>query len=112
MSLTTEGYRELKQMNKDKVGQPFHYSNIFLLLLGYDAKAYFHRPYRQTNEDIAQGHVNGKVPTSIPDCTTINKRIIKLDIKIKDDCSSKEPKNNNVIIAIDSTGIKITNRDQ
>ena len=60
---------ELKEMNKDKVGEPFHYPNTFLLLLGY-AKAYFHLPYRQT-EGIAQGHAKGKVP-SIPDYTTIN----------------------------------------
>ena len=43
---------ELKEMNKDKVGEPFHYPNTFLLLLGY-AKAYFHLSYRQT-EGIAQ----------------------------------------------------------
>ena len=43
---------ELEEMNKDKVGEPFHYTNIFLLLLGY-AKVYFHLPYRQT-EGIAQ----------------------------------------------------------
>ena len=54
---------ELKEMNKDKVGEPFHYPNTFLLLLGY-AKVYFHLPYRQT-EGIAQGHAKGKVP-SIP----------------------------------------------
>ena len=96
-------------MNKDKVGEPFHYPNTFLLLLGY-AKIYFHLPYRQTKEGIAQGHAKGKVP-SIPDYTTINRRINRLDIKIKDDCSSdKEPKNNYIIIAIDSTGIKVTNR--
>ena len=34
---------ELKEMNKDKVGEPFHYPNTFLLLFGY-AKAYFHLP--------------------------------------------------------------------
>jgi len=55
-------------------------------------KVYFHWPYRQTKEGIAQGHVNGKVPTSIPDYATINKRINKLDIKIKDDCSSRAKK--------------------
>ncbi len=49
---------ELKEMNKDKVGEPFHYPNTFLLLLGY-AKVYFHLPYRQT-EGIAQGHAEGK----------------------------------------------------
>ena len=40
---------ELKEMNKDKVGEPFHYPNTFLLLLGY-AKVCFHLPYRQTEE--------------------------------------------------------------
>ncbi len=69
---------ELKEMNKDKVGEPFHYPNTFLLLLGY-AKAYFHLPYRQT-EGITQGHAKGKVP-SIPDFTTINRRINRLNIK-------------------------------
>ena len=54
---------ELKEMNKDKVGEPFHYPNTFLLLLGY-AKVYFPLPYRQT-EGITQAHAKGKVP-SIP----------------------------------------------
>ena len=74
--------RELEEMNKDKVGEPFQYPNTFLLLLGY-AKVYFHLPYRQT-EGIAKGHAKGKVP-SIPDYTTINRRINRLDINIKDD---------------------------
>ena len=26
---------ELKEMNKDKVGEPFHYPDTFVLLLGY-----------------------------------------------------------------------------
>ena len=57
---------ELKEMNKDKVGlEPFHYPNTFLLLLLGYAKVYFHLPYRQTEEGIAQGHAKGKVP-SIP----------------------------------------------
>ena len=97
-------------MNKDKVGEPFHYPNTFLLLLGY-AKVYFHLPYRQT-EGIAQGHAKGKVP-SIPDYTTINRRINRLDIKIKDtDNKDKEFEDEYIVIAIDSTGIKVTNRGQ
>ena len=95
-------------MNKDKVGEPFHYPNTFLLLLGY-AKVYFHLPYRQT-EGIAQGHAKGKVP-SIPHYTTINRRINKLDIKIKDN-KSKEFQGEYIVIAVDSTGIKVTNRGQ
>ena len=44
---------ELKEINKNKIGEPFHYTNTFLLLLGY-AKVYFHLPLRQTKEGIAQ----------------------------------------------------------
>ena len=102
---------ELKQMNKDKVGEPFHYPNTFLLLLGY-AKAYFHLPYRQT-EGIAQGHAKGKLP-SIPDFTTINRRLNKLNIQINNNNNNKDnvSKDEYLIIAIDSTGIKVTNRGQ
>ena len=68
---------ELKEMNKDKVGEPFHYINTFLFLLGY-AKVYFLLPYRRT-EKIAQRHAKGKVSSihdySIPDYTIINKKI-------------------------------------
>ena len=99
---------DLKEMNKNKVGEPFHYPNTFLLLLGY-AKVYFHLPYRQT-EGIAQGHAKGKVP-SIPDYSTISRRINRLDIKIKDN-KSKEFKDDYIVVAIYSTGIKVTNRGQ
>ena len=55
---------ELKEMNKDKVGEPFHYPNTFLLLLGY-AKICFYLPYRQI-EGISQGHAKGKyLPSQI-----------------------------------------------
>jgi len=102
---------ELKEMNKDKVGEPFNYPDTFLVMLGY-AKAYFHLPYRQT-EGIAQEHAKGKVP-SIPDYTTINRRRInRLNIKIKDvDNKDKDSKDDYLIIVVDSTGIKVTNRGQ
>jgi len=68
-------------------------------------------PYRQT-EGIAQGHVKGKLP-SIPDYTTINRRINRLDIKInEDDNKNKEFEDEYIVIAIDSNGIKVTNRGQ
>ena len=59
---------KLKEMNQGKIGEPFHYTNTFLLLIGY-AKVYFHLPYRQTEEGITQDHAKGKVP-SIPNYTT------------------------------------------
>jgi hypothetical protein len=70
-------------------------------------------PFRQTKEGIAQGHAHGKVP-SIPDYTTINRRRInRLNIKIKDtDSKNKEFKDEYIVITIDSTGIKVTNRGQ
>ena len=103
--------KELTQMNKDKVGEPFHYPDTSLLLLGY-AKVYFHLPYRQT-EGIAQGHAKDKVP-SIPDYTTISRRTNRLNIKVEDAIipDKESTKDNYIIIAIDSTGIKVTNRGQ
>ncbi len=98
---------ELKEMNKDKVGEPFHYPNTFLLLLGY-AKAYFYLSYRQTKEDITQGHAKGKVP-SILGYVTINRRINMLNIKMEDN-KNKEFEDKYIVIAIDRTGIKMTNR--
>ena len=84
-------------------------TNTFLLLLGY-AKSYFYLPYIQT-EGIAQCHAKGKVP-SIPNYTTINRRINRLDIKIKNTTNNKESEDEYIVIAIDSTGIKVTNRGQ
>jgi len=74
-------------------------------LLGY-AKVYFHIPYRQ-KEGIAQGHAKGKVP-AIPDYTTIN----RLNIKIKMEMIKIDSIDDYFVIAIDITGLKVTNRGQ
>jgi hypothetical protein len=51
------------------------------------------------------------VPSSSPDYTIINRRMNRLDIKIKDTNSKvKEFKDEYIVIAIVSTGIKVTNR--
>lgn len=104
--------KELEVMNSGKIGEPFHYPDTFVLMLGY-AKVYFHLPYRQT-EGIVKGHARDKIP-SIPDFSTINRRVNRLDIRIENKSKSKEKSQNNnyyVIIAIDTTGIKVTNRGQ
>ena len=49
---------------------------------------------------------------SIPDFTTINRRINRLNIKIKEDNKNKEFEDQYIVIAIDGTGIKVTNRGQ
>lgn len=94
---------ELEKMNDGKVGEPYHYPESFIQLLGY-MRAYFHLPYRQT-EGVVKAHAGKKVP-SIPDYSTISRRVNKLAIKIN------ERIGNDIIIALDSTGIKVSNRGE
>jgi hypothetical protein len=95
--------KELKNMNNGKKGEPYAYPDSFIKLLGY-MRTYFHLPYRQT-EGVVRAHAKNKVP-SIPDYSTINRRVNKLDIKIK------ESLENDIVIALDSTGIKVSNRGE
>ena len=104
---------ELEKMNQGKEGRKFVYPDSFIKLLGY-MRAYFHLPYRQT-EGIVRAHAaNTLPPSSIPDYSNINRRINRLDIKISsydDDCKSNLH-DDNFVIAIDSTGVKVTNRGE
>jgi len=38
--------QELKQLNKTKVGEPYHYPNTLIMLLGF-IRILYHLPYRQ-----------------------------------------------------------------
>ena len=92
---------ELSLMNHGKVGEPYDYPDSFMQLLGY-MRAYFHLPYRQT-QGVIIAHASKKVP-DIPDYSTISRRINKLEIRIN------EKLGNDIVIALDSTGIKVSNR--
>jgi hypothetical protein len=96
-------------LNKDKIGKRAISISQYFFPSTWICQCIFHLPYRQS-EGIAQGHAHGKLP-SIPHYTTINRRINRLNIKVEDTVT-KETKDNYVIIAIDSTAIKITNRVQ
>ncbi|HEY6534380.1 MAG TPA: transposase [Candidatus Nitrosocosmicus sp.] len=96
-------------MSKYTVDELFRYLNNFLLLLLDYAKAYFHLSCRQT-DGIIQRHVKGKL-LSITDFTTIKRRINKLDIPINTD-KDKVSRDEYIVVAMDSTDIKVTNRDQ
>ena len=100
---------ELIEMNKNKEGRKFVYPDSFIKLLGY-MRAYFHLPYRQT-EGVVREHASNTLP-SIPDYSNISRRINRLDIKISLDDTHKSDLHNddNFVIAIDSTGLKVTNR--
>lgn len=102
---------ELEKMNKGKEGRKFVYPDSFIKLLGY-MRAYFHLPYRQT-EGIVRAHASNTLP-SIPDYSRICRRINGLNIKIDDDDDANKSSlhDDNFVIAIDSTGIKVTNRGE
>ena len=94
---------ELDNMNDGKEGACYRYPNSFVQLLGY-MRAYFHLPYRQT-EGVVRVYTDSKV-RSIPDYSTINRRVNKLDIRINKRIG------NDIVIVLDSTGIKVTNRGE
>jgi Transposase DDE domain len=96
-------HSELNGMNEGKEGAAYRYPDSFVQLLGY-MRVYFHLPYRQT-EGVVRAHANNKVP-SVPDYSTINRRINKLDIKLNNRIGD------DIVIVLDSTGIKVTNRGE
>jgi hypothetical protein len=63
-------------------------------------RAYFHLAYRQT-EGVVKARAIG-VP-SIPDYSTISRRVNKMDIAIDKRIG------NDIVIALDGTGIKVAN---
>jgi len=69
-------------------------------IVGY-ARVYFGLPYRQT-EGLLRTY--GNTIPKIPDYTAIHKRINRLDVTVDTKVG------NDIIIAIDSTGIKAANR--
>ena len=76
----------------------------FVQLLGY-MRVYFHLSYIQAEGVVVRAHANDKVP-SVPDYSTVNRCINKLDIKIDKRIG------NDIVITLDSTGMKITNRGE
>jgi hypothetical protein len=97
-------------MNEGKEGRKFVYPDSFIKLLGY-MRVYFHLPYRQT-EDIVRAHAYNTLP-SIPDYSNISRRINRLDIIISSDVDNKSSLHDDYfVIAIDSTGVKVTNRGE
>lgn len=92
--------KELAEMNRNKKGRRYQYPDSFIKILGY-VRAYFGLPYRQTEGLIRTYHM-----PAVPDYTVIHKRINKLNIRQKPGRAGRR----SIIIAIDSTGIKVTNR--
>jgi Transposase DDE domain len=98
---------ELEGMNKNKMGKPFLFPDSFILAVGY-IRYSFHLPYRQTEGIIKATGKN--LPEKPPSYGHICKRINKLNINITNDNTDDDDEY--IIIAIDGTGIKVTNRGQ
>ena len=99
---------ELQRMNENKMGKPFTFPNSFILAIGY-IRYSFHLPYRQT-EGIIKA-TGKRLPANPPSYGHICKRINKLNIDIKRE-KIDDDDDDYVIVSIDSTGIKVTNRGQ
>jgi len=95
--------KELAVMNCRKQGRKFLVPDSFMKIVGY-AKVYFGLPYRQT-EGLLRTYSDA-IP-HIPDYTIIHKRVNRLDIKVDPNLGNDE-----LIVAIDSTGIKVANRGE
>ena len=98
---------ELAQMNAGKPGRPFQYPESFIECMAR-IYVFFQLPYRQM-----EGFVR-KLTTFIPgikaaDYTTLFRRIKNLDLSLK---VTPAILAEDVIVAADSTGIKVTNRGE
>ncbi len=99
---------DLARMNENKKGKKYKFPDSFILIISY-IRVYFHFPYRQT-EGIIKATVVGK---SIPEYKRPSpsySQICRITNKIDIDINSSIDDNDVVIIAADSTGIKVTNR--
>ncbi len=95
--------KELKRMNQRKKGRPFEYPETFVHFSGLMYE-FLHLPYRQLEGALR------KLEDFIPklkaaDYTTLWHRITKLTIELP-------PSERELIVAVDSTGIKVTNRGE
>ena len=100
--------RELKQMNKGKRGKPFEYPEGFVRFLA-PIRVFFHLPYRQEEgfvEALAKLLPKLKV---VPDYSTIYRRVSAFVPEFEQSLADLDDE---VVIALDSSGIKVTPKDE
>ncbi len=93
-------------MNEKKKGKPYSFPDSFILVISH-VPTYLHLPYMQT-----KGVINGTEKTfpNHPSYGHRCKRINRLNIEFNSNNTSKD--NDDLTIALDSTGIKVTNKGQ
>jgi IS5 family transposase len=94
---------ELERMNARKEGGRYVYPEIFVRLLGY-VHLLFHLPYRQTEGFLkALRRFDSRI--EVPDYSTIDRRVNRLNVKL-----DTEDYGDDVVIAVDASGVKVSNR--
>jgi len=96
---------ELEGMNKGKEGAQFRYPDSFIRLLFF-MYVYLHLPYRQL-EGFTKALAKYVRGLKVPDHSSIQWRAGKLPIKLD---KALVESNEDVVIALDASGIKVANR--
>ena len=97
---------ELFKMNKGKNGRPFKYPHRLIMFLG-TLRVVFRIPYRQL-EGFAR-KLGNLISIPSPDYSTLSLRIPALNL---DKELGYVQRGEEVVIAVDATGIKVTNRGE
>lgn len=98
---------EVSRLNKGKRGRPFEYPEQFILFMAI-IHISFYLPYRQL-EGFTRKLAEYIPEMSSADYTTLFRRMKSLDIDITDTVPSSSK---NRIVAVDSTGIKVSSRGE
>jgi len=96
---------ELERMNAGKEGGRYVYPEVFVRLLGY-VHLLFHLPYRQT-EGFLKALRRFDSRFQVPDYSTIDRRVNRLGVRLDEEERSY---GDDLIIAVDASGIKVANR--
>lgn len=95
--------KEVEKMNKGKRGRPFRYPQAFIQWMSLVHTMFF-MPFRQMEGFLVK--LSRFLPVQAADYTTLSRRIcespLEFDVPLRDD----------VVIAVDSTGLKVTNRGE
>ena len=97
--------RELAEMNRGKEGARYEYPGSLIKLLAF-IHFYLRLPYRQLEGFLKMlaKHVDGLM---MPDYSSMAWRIQRLDVKLNDGLAKS---NDEVVVALDASGIKVANR--
>ena len=106
-ALIGDWWTELTVMNKGKEGHPYEYPKTFFRWVSL-LRSVFRRPYRQLQGFLKSLSRYLPIPF-VPDFRTIHRRIRELGLDIVTELANP---NNNMVIGIDSTGIKVANRSE